>query len=393
MFVGLFKGIRRIIKQPYAVIVPPAGYGSIGDDAMVRVLIRESKKRGLVPILLGGSDAITWSHIWKVKTADYRKKVTTTVNLMMLLLKSRNLYIIGADIMDGHYDVDLVRRRLKLARVFSRIGIDTSVTGFSFNNPPNKVLCEEFNKLNGVNLFLRDIPSLERFESKTKSKGIISADLAFLTQFSGSDKNVKNIIEWVDAKKKDGKIVIIVNINWLPFRSSELSVNELIQRYTEICLEVNRGLNNGASFLIVPNDFRDSEKLGDRKLLKLLHDSLLVELGSNCKLVDIDFNSEELKLFSEKCDFVITGRMHLAIITATNSIPAFSVSYQAKFGGFYKYIGLERMDLMIEPHELLENHVASRILANIHKRHELSSKISDELPEIQGMVEKCLYQV
>jgi len=388
----LFKGLRKIISQPYAVIVPPSGYGSIGDDAMVRVLIRSTEKQNLTPIILGGYDADTWAHIGDVKTADSRKKTITAVNLVMLLLKSRNLYIIGADIMDGHYDTSSVYKRLKLAKLFSKIGIDVRITGFSFNDHPNKTVCGMFNQIENTKLFLRDALSLERFESKAKREATLSADLAFLTKSSASCENVKNIMDWVDQKKNSGGIVIIININWLPFRSSNVTVDELIARYTEICLEVSSKIDNRVSFLMVPNDFRDPDHLGDRRLAQLLYNSLSTTLGDDSKLVDVDFNAEDLKLFSKKCDFVITGRMHLAIITATNGIPAFSVSYQSKFAGFYELIGMDSVELLIEPQDLFENDIADKILQNIYRRATLSSIINKKLSNIRDTVEKCLYQ-
>ena len=73
MFGYIFKGLRGLFKQSYTVIVAPSGYGSVGDDAMVRVLIRNSKNQNLTPIILGGSDADTWAHIWNVKMADSEK--------------------------------------------------------------------------------------------------------------------------------------------------------------------------------------------------------------------------------------------------------------------------------------------------------------------------------
>jgi len=113
-------------------------------------------------------------------------------------------------------------------------------------------------------------------------------------------------------------------------------------------------------------------------------------LGDECEVVDSIFNAEELKLFSKKCDFVITGRMHLAIICATNAIPSFSVSYQQKFSGFYKHIGLEPANLMVEPSELFGYDILDKILVSIQERNELRQMISDNLPIVKDLAKKNL---
>jgi len=383
---------RKIIKQSVVAIIPPASYGSVGDDAMVRVLLNNIDKQGLSPIILGGKEAKTWSIIGtvKVRVIDKTKPLVTLFNVVVLLLKSKRLYIIGADIMDGHYDSNSVYKRLKLANVFSMLGGEVICTGFSFNDTPDKEVCKKLDELSNVRLYLRDLISYERFKRHVNYVPELSADLAFLTVASVHTKNSEAIAVWVSRRKSQNDVVIIVNINWLPFRHSEIEVDRLIERYTAICLGLHRKLNGKVSFLMVPNDFRDPGGLGDKRLARLLYDALVRDLKDKCMLVGSDFTAEELKLFTAGCDFVISGRMHLAIITATNSIPSFSVSYQQKFAGFYKHIGLNEADLMIEPDELFNYNIVGKILVNVVNRKKLQQKISDNLPLVENMARKNL---
>lgn len=390
LLLGFIKTIRKALKQNCVVIVPPAGYGSIGDDAMVRVLIRHSLDSGFKPMILSGKEAISWQKLGdiKINIADSDKKIHSFFNLLILLLCANKLYFIGADIMDGHYDSNSVLKRIKLADIFSKAGIAVTFTGFSFNDNPNKEVCQALQQLQNVHFYIRDAVSFERYKKHVNDVAELSADLAFLTKSSLANTHVNDNINWINTKKNKHNILIIVNINFIPFRKTEFTLDNIIKRYSDICLQIYNRLDKKAAILIVPNDFRDPDNYGDIKLGKLLYKSIVPTLTDDCRMVDTEFNSEELKSFTEKCDFAITGRMHLGIICATNFIPSFSVSYQQKFAGFYQILGLSPEELMIEPGDLFDNNIFNKILSNIEKTDHLKQTIRDNFTKVKDYSQK-----
>lgn len=375
----LIKIIRIFTPKKYQGIVPSAGPGSVGDDAMVRALVRHTRIDGFLPVIIGGKEGNGWNYIEQIhKTVSLNShSFSNLFNLLICITLTKRLYIIGADIMDGHYNQQTILKRLDLSKLFTMSGIEVRFTGFSFNQTPKKQIVKALNENVANRYFLRDSFSLKRFKDATDDLNIYpSADLAFLTeQTSQPNKNVRKISDWVLDRHNNKNKVIVVNINWLPFRTLNKPTNEIIERYRDIILKLHSSSKGNLSFLIVPHDYRKLDNKGDVVLGAMLFDALANILRENIMFADFKFNSEELSYFISNTDFVITGRMHLAIIASTNNIASFSFAYQDKFLGFYEILGLESETLMSEPENIFSEKTIQNISESIRNSESLNETI------------------
>lgn len=383
----LLRVFRRFSNNNYRCIAVPAGPGSVGDDAMVRVLVRHTLEDGYLPLLIGGKEAHAWNYIGQVKDiiSLNSNSLLELLKFMVCIIKTDRLYIIGADIMDGHYDEDTILRRLEMSKLFSKSNVEVRVTGFSFNRAPKKKVVESLNENNSNHYFLRDSFSLERFKEATyELNSYLSANLAFLIeQTELPSEDVSKVFSWVNERKGQGDKVVVVNINWFPFKSLDKSPSDVIERYKNILLELYNQSDKKLSFLIVPHDFRNLDNKGDIALGEKVFNTLSNTLKNNIRFINFKFNSQEVSYFISKADFTITGRMHLAIIASTNNIASFSFAYQDKFQGFYQMLGLDSNNLMTdEPIEIFDALTIQNITRAISNSSILSETIKNNRDKI-----------
>src|SRR5690606_5663315 len=89
---------------------------------------------------------------------------------------------LGADILDGVYNLPDAFRRIKLAGICAAQRQDSRIIGFSLNAEPHPVVIKAFNNLKDVPLYLRDPVSYERAKRLIHGDIRMSADVAFLLE-------------------------------------------------------------------------------------------------------------------------------------------------------------------------------------------------------------------
>lgn len=179
-------------------------------------------------------------------------------------------------------------------------------------------------------IYMRDKFSHDLIQKDIKfyNTPILTADLAFLCEKNENNK-IQNLEDWIN---KNDKPIIGINTH-NDFKEYNNTVKDELRKFI-----VNN--KDKYRYLFIPHDSRKREYED------------LMSLHKSCKDIDgyttnyLDPNYE--KYITSKLFLVITGRMHLSILTIPNGIPVIGIAYNGvKAKGTFEHFGLE--NLVIEP--------------------------------------------
>ena len=173
---------------------------------------------------------------------------------------------------------------------------------------------------------------------------ILTADLAFLCK-KNPNKQIQELEKWLNKSEKP-----IIGIN---------THNDFKEYNNQVKNELRKFINNNKDkyrYLFIPHDSRKNEYEDLNSLCKSCND---ID-GYTTKYLDPEYE----KHITSKLFLVITGRMHLAILTIPNSIPAIAIAYNGiKAKGSFEHFGIE--DLVVEPKNItLVNDKVKQIESN-----------------------------
>ena len=179
-------------------------------------------------------------------------------------------------------------------------------------------------------IYMRDKYSHELIQKDIKfhNTPILTADLAFLCK-SNENNKIKNLEDWIT---KNNKPIIGINTH-NDFKEYNNTVKEELRKFI-----VNN--KDKYRYLFIPHDSRKREY----EDLQKLHNSCQNIDGFTTNYLDPEYE----KYITSKLYLVISGRMHLSILTIPNSVPSIAISYNGlKAIGSFEHWGLE--DFVIEP--------------------------------------------
>jgi len=393
-FYIVFRRASRMLsfpkKPPSALLLPPWVEGSLGDEAIVSGAVSCLREKGIkkVGIITYGRDC-AWASL---------KDTVATINLenylrwgswkekFRFVAKAHNytyFYCLGADVMDGFYSEKNSRLKIELISLAARLGIKSSIIGFSINKNPELACINAFKKLpRSVRLCCRDAFSQERLASAMGRKVDLCADVAFLFNSQSEKSSSYHVIEWIKAQKSHGKVIVGINANATSFSSLKGSSRENIIKIYIALLSALFKKKHNIRFLFIPHDFRTN--VGEIDLNRSILEGLPVNIKKFSKILIPPYGALEIKRVCSKLDFVLTGRLHLAIACLRSGIPAVAVSYQGKAEGVYSHFGLD--ELVISPNKMLDEESVTDFLLNlIDKRKILQKTIMSRLPEVSRL--------
>lgn len=320
------------------LILPPAEFGSLGDEAMIISIIEY-----LDEFHFSKSDILSFvQKSWSKRLSGIlgfqnevvmKSKFGNPSNFYKILneaLNYKTFIIVGADILDGHYSSVQSTKRFLLARLLAKNGVKVIVMGASFNNNINPFVKRELKKANNKNFVLnaRDLKSHERV-SKLYGNAKLTMDVAFLLKPS----KPANYTEFINFENNGD--FISININPIHYGIYGDALIDYTKAFIDFILTKTK-----INILLVPHDVRTNTfgKHSDYSLLELIKN----EYDNSDRVFfynKIDFiNARNLKYVAYNSLFVITGRMHFAIASLSNRVPVIVMAYQGKFEGMLKAI-------------------------------------------------------
>lgn len=328
-----------LVTKNSVVFISPASRGSLGDQALVEGLLELQNKTGTecveALVINGQVKQKTFSGSLTV-LGEYESCRPGILNIIRDSIQYKALYIIGADTLDGSYDIGKNLFWLDIANYAVKVGIPVHFISFSFSNNPDPRVVDKIGNIDKRVVFLsRDFYSKERFELLTGVSCSLAADLAFLMNGKTNSKEMVSVNRWVEDKKSSGYKVIALNINAL---TSVGFVHEIVESYVDAICTFD---NNKIAFLLVSHDFRKEQS--DYEVLSLVYEGVRKRGSSpSIYLVDGPYDCWDAKYAISSVDFILTGRMHLAIAGLSQGIPVYCVSYKDKFEGLLYHFGLQK---------------------------------------------------
>ncbi|MCZ4278358.1 polysaccharide pyruvyl transferase family protein [Rhodococcoides yunnanense] len=368
---------RRTAVDRNLLLCPPGG-GNIGDQAMVESFIANST-RGVSLIVRSRNDfAIDprWidSECEVVEMPDLLygsgfRQLRAAWRFIRELHGYSTFSVIGADIMDGAYNVRASARRAYLAGLAASIVGDARVIGFSWNGTSNVVArtALKYASRRGAVLCIRDSVSYDR----ARRDGLSSLRLVSDSAFALPEQRTRSATSpYCDLVKKiEERPYVIVNASGLVARN-----RDQVSDYSAL-VEMLEGL--GYLVVLVPHVIRSSGD--DLAACRAIFDD---STGSAPVLVETVFSPFEIRSLCARAVFVVTGRMHLGVLALSAAVPPVVVATQGKVEGLMAMFGIE--SLMLTPDSDFGRQLLESVREVLRNRPDYVSAVSGVLPSVVG---------
>ena len=394
----LIRVLRTFLSKDLVVIIPPYDGGSLGDEAMLLAItdsVKEVNKDTKFKLVTYASNHHGYNclNANPIDMSLYFSWLSTKQQIVFCftLLRCKQIYLMGADVLDGFYNENRSLRRIKLIGLAHSCGVPSSILGFSFKKTAKQSCIEALIKLpKETKVFTRDPESYKRLMNFGVSQAVPVTDLAFLLKPDQSnDKDILETIDWC-RKTTDEALTVGINLNFTMLLQRIEDQDEVLQLFIDFVAN-SLNLNPKLRFLFIPHDNRSTPNfLSDWDVAKIIQNRLPTNLLSRFKYCPETFNARKIKRVVNEVDLVFTGRMHLAIATMGQGKAVVGLDYQDKFVGMFEHVGISHcvhdalmikktdelvsiLDNSIKNHVVIENTVK----ANVNKLFALSKSQLD----------------
>lgn len=375
------------------LLLPPARFGSLGDEAMMTAVIEYFKAKGADRVgFISYSLAQNWENfnptVTGINITCHSLSDSWKENFHLVTVASRydKFYCLGADVMDGFYSEKSSLTRLKYVSLSVKTGAEAAILGFSFNEKPAPKVIEAFRNLSSeIKLYSRDPVSHKRLINYLQRSVGLVADLAFLLPPAENLGALSDIFKWIKVQQKNQRILIGINANSQSFSNIDKeSVDEIVKIYVDTLVEIHSKYHQ-CSFVLIPHDFRNVNQLSsDVGLAKAVMETLPEEIQANSIQVPTPFSAGEIKSVCKHLDIVLTGRMHLCIACLSQGTPVGCITYQGKFQGLFEHIQLDGM--LIAPEQASQpGHLSNFFIPLIQERECNRQQIQKVIPKVQQL--------
>lgn len=395
------KAIASLVKTERddkngAIIAYAApSFGSLGDQAMFMVAMQELRAAGYKKVTLLVKEKPSKQRLDLPQMADrvlnpehyFSESFIDSIRFQRNFLSNSGCFIIGADMMDGHYSATDSLKKIRLLQLANSLGLSTKVFGFSFNESPDESVVSALKSLpEAVQLLARDPVSHRRLENTLKRPIRLVADLAFLLQPDTSGESAKSTLDWIRYQRSQGARIIGINANALLARGNFDDPLPIAAGLARAIRELHQ-MHSDLRFVLIPHDFR--WHFNDAMLNRITYEIASIDgntLSEHIFTMPSPCFASEVKAVCGELDLAITGRMHLAIACLGQGTPAICIGYQGKMEGLFEHFELP--DMVISPTKAF----TSRDLVDLanHKlarATELREQIYKRLPYVLALAE------
>lgn len=366
------------------VVLATAGRGNIGDQAMLEALIRHTE--GPIRIVMKDAEDfcpfaakkdVRISVLPKLTDAYPLERVANSIKLAKHLAAAERYIVIGADVMDGLYYPTSSVSRFSSLIMARRLGLEARLVGFSWSSHAEKssLTAYRFAVKQGVEAYPRDPISTRRIKQHGTKVSGQAADLVFSTlDVESSATVIERITQCVNSKRP----VAVVNVSGLLGGRTNQSIE-----YLEI---INQLQSMGYFTIFLPHVIRqgDDDLPELRKLVAIKHECQDRTLSENYLLVSELLRPVDVRAICKLADVVITGRMHLAIMSLSQGTPAITLGTQGKVEGLYELFELPQ--LCVEPVQGFGKQVVE--LLRTEDLQGCREQILDALPVVRSLSER-----
>lgn len=369
-------------RRERVVVVTTSG-ANIGDQALFEAFVRHSPlpvdaivddvAEFGVPVAL--RDKVT---LHPFRHYTYGRNVQHVVELVQigrLIGTSRATVVLGADVMDGAYSASLSSVRWSVAQVAASVGRRTSVISMSWNGRPAPGMLALARSAGeaGVLLCPRDPDSHARLVDAGLDRARLTADIVFtIDEITPPDADLLTpFVQWRDEDRP----LVLLNISAL-IGTPAWAVDEYQQ--------IARGLAEvGAQLLLVPHVQRpgnDDAQAQDRALPP----EQFPEVHRLPRLLD----PTQIAWLADRASLVVTGRMHLSILSMGRGVPAVVLSTQGKVSGLLASMGVP--DHCVDPAPGMAGTILRHARASLDDAERIRAVVAEHLPVVRARAQAAL---
>lgn len=361
-------------QTPRHLLLPTVGKGNIGDQAMLEAFLLNTTWP--VTLLVESCDGheipeATASRVHQVVIPDLfanrpwiRRKVRSRV--ARLIASHSTFSIVGADMMDGGYSAAQSTIRSGMLSISNAVGTPSRVLGFSWNGIPPEAVQRAMHLSQPKSLLcVRDPHSLARLRTGGTFNSVQTADIVFTMS---ALEPYERITPWLRGQR-DRKIVI-VNVSGMLARKVDQTAE-----YAEIVAHL---IQRGCSIIVLPHVIRG----GDDDLVSCAATVELVGPNPHVYLIDELLRPAQVAWVSQHASAVLTGRMHLSILSLNQGVPAAVLSSQGKVTGLLELFSSPQ--LVLEPDDsIVANAIA--VLNEVLDDTAVRAQIAEHLPHVRHL--------
>lgn len=217
---------------------------------------------------------------------------------------------------------------------------------------------------------VRDPISYEAVKSlKIRSPKILTSDTALLFKAQGNSPNENRFNRTVGVMPG--------------VYSHSLSEKEIRKYITAHAEALDKATSkHGFSLVFLPHHV-SGFKYDDLELCKLIIDRM--KNAGHVKIVEVT-NAEEFKSLITQMSFVISSKMHPAVLAASAYVPALCIAYDPKQTGFFMSLGITECSIPI--YEVSCETLFSKIDYVWNNRERLRAILEKRVPELQEHIKK-----
>lgn len=347
------------------LIIPPTSSGSIGDEAVLRGILEMCKVEKTAATIL------TWNK------DDYEHLNASLIDGSMffhgssykMFFRIRNvlkryacLVVAGTDMMDGFYDDWIPNKLIDLAEIAETCCARSSIFGFSVADPTRPTI--QRLSCTRVTSVVRDPVSYERLLSVANSKTrlFLGADCSIWIE-PITTKRTEEILSRISSKY----IVLNISPPCIHSNSSDSVVQSICAATADFCK------NNNSDVIVLPHHFQRREN--DLTVCTKAADHLKA-LGVRAHLIDYQLDARESKHLVSQSDFLVTGRMHLALAACSTAKPSICFPYMGKFKGLFQLYSIP------EKYILPIHSMDSKLTKNLKHAMDMIQAESNDLRQI-----------
>lgn len=320
------KAAWNIIKKDFEknydyTIITPDGYGSCGDEAVLRGVLDLIDSKNIKIIT---EKKELFSENLKNFSKEIVEEYVSIRDLDKAVVKTKNLIILGTDILDGTYSVENSINRLKLANKIALKG-GNSYVFCSFRSDANQEVLDYIDTMSDkVNFYLRDEISLKNFQLLTGREVNYFPDMAFFVKKIRTPEN-NEIARKLLKIKSEGYSLVGLNFSETSFRSmyNEYTTENKKKYVKDIIESILNTTKEKLYFVLICHDVRHWDDYSSDADYQNIAQEVLKELKyEDFMLLDSSKTHIDLLNLLPAFDTVITGRMHLSIACfRSNVIP------------------------------------------------------------------------
>lgn len=365
---------RAKSEQPYTLLLAPPTGENIGDQAMFDSAIHNTR---------GNVVAVTMSTTYRMPTGDDAARTRVIVlpghihrpplirfsvvrRFAGLVKGAQALIAPGADTVDGGHTHGSLAR-LSLLRLGALEGIPTILQGFSWKADAPKTVRKAVADLarRGVQVSPRDPVSNRRLQKSGVTPTTQVADLAFC--YPKRDDLPADLARHVEQFAGDDRPVVLLNTSGLINRRHDLMAD-----YGAVVKSLHE---RGARIIYTPHVDRswDDDFAMARKVY-----AAFGEEGDY--VIDQLLSPAQVRNLATYANLVVTGRMHLAILSLSQTTPVICLATHGKVEGLFEFFDLP--DLVVEPRPGCGEQLVSRVSYALDHADDIRAQLKSRLPSV-----------